>query len=80
MHSDDECAPEHSEEEQQPEFDPFSADPEEWQDYHSEFLVTLWQQLIDEVASMGVYVLDRCRISDFTEFCFKHSSGRKPPC
>lgn len=78
MHSDDECVPEHSEEE--PEFDPFSTDPEEWQDYHSQFLVTLWQQLTDQVAAMGVYVLDRCHISDFTEFCFTHSSGRKPPC
>jgi hypothetical protein len=55
-------------------------DPEEWMDYHSEFLVPLWHALKDHVASMGVYILDACSIGDFTEFCFKHSSGRKPPC
>ena len=55
-------------------------DPEEWQDYHSEFLVAAWHGLKDHIASMGVYVLDACSFSDFTEFCFKFSSGRKPPC
>jgi hypothetical protein len=54
--------------------------PEEWMDYNSEFLLTLWHQLQDQVASMGVYILDNCSIGDFTEFCFRHSSGRKPPC
>lgn len=57
-----------------------SADAEEWQDYHSEELVGLWHVLQDRIAAMGVYVLDECHISDFTEFCFRHSSGRKPPC
>ena len=56
------------------------ADPEEWQDYHSEFLVTLWHMLVDEVASMGVCVLDRCTFHDFAEFCFRRSSGHRPPC
>lgn len=55
-------------------------DAEEWQDYHSEFLVTLWHQLVDEVASMGVYVLDKCNFPAFAQFCFENSSGRKPPC
>lgn len=55
-------------------------DPEVWQDYHSEFLVALWHRLKDHVASMGVYVLDAATFSDFTEFCYHHSSGRKPPC
>lgn len=55
-------------------------DPEEWQDYHSEFLVAAWHRLKDHIASMGVYVLDACTFSDFTEFCFRYSSGRKPPC
>lgn len=55
-------------------------DPEEWMDYHSEFLLTLWHQLQDQVAAMGVPILDRCGIGQFTEFCFKHSSGHKPPC
>lgn len=58
----------------------FSHRPEEWMDYNSEFLLTLWHQLQDQVASMGVYILDSCTIGDFTEFCFRHSSGRKPPC
>lgn len=55
-------------------------DPEVWQDYHSEELVTLWHQLVDTISSMGVYVLDRCSFSDFAQFCFERSSGRKPPC
>jgi len=55
-------------------------DPEVWMDYNSEFLLTLWHQLQDQVASMGVYILDKCTFSDFTEFCFKHSTGRQPPC
>lgn len=56
------------------------SDPEEWMDYNSEFLVALWHGLKDHAASMGVYVLDTCTIGDFTEFCYKFSSGRKPPC
>jgi hypothetical protein len=55
-------------------------DPEEWMDYNSEFLLTLWHGVQDQVAAMGVYILDSCTIGDFTEFCFRHSSGRKPPC
>lgn len=55
-------------------------DAEEWQDYHSEELVTLWHVLQDRIASMGVYILDECHISDFTDFCFRLSSGKKPPC
>lgn len=55
-------------------------DPEVWMDYHSEELVTMWHQLLDQAAATGVYVLDKCAFSDFTEFCFKHSTGKKPPC
>lgn len=55
-------------------------DPEEWMDYNAEFLLTLWHQLQDQVAAMGVYILDACTIGDFTEFCHRFSSGRKPPC
>lgn len=58
----------------------YSTDPEEWQDYHSEFLVAAWHRLKDHIASMGVYVLDSCTFSDFAQFCFERSSGRKPPC
>lgn len=82
MLTDDEFGADHVDDDQQAadECAGVSTDPEEWQDYHSEELVTLWHLLKDEVASMGVYVLDQCHISDFTEFCFKHSSGRQPPC
>ncbi len=55
-------------------------DPEEWTDYHSEFLVTLYHQLQDKVAEMGVPVLDRCTFHDFATFCHSFSSGHKPPC
>lgn len=57
-----------------------SRDPEEWQDYNAEFLLTLWHQMQDTVAGLGVYVLDACTFNDFAAFCFEHSSGRKPPC
>lgn len=55
-------------------------DPEVWSDYHSEFLVTLYHQLKDSIAGMGVYVLDKSQFSDFVDYCFAFSSGRKPPC
>ena len=58
----------------------FVHEPEEWQDYHSEFLVAAWHALKDHIASMGVYVLDAATFSDFAQFCFDKSSGRKPPC
>ena len=55
-------------------------DAEVWQDYHSEFLSAAWHRLLDHIASMGVYVLDSATFHDFAHFCFRHSSGRKPPC
>ncbi len=55
-------------------------DPEEWADYWSEELVTLYHGLEDHARAMGTYVLDRCTFPDFVEFCFKFSSGRRPPC
>ena len=55
-------------------------DAEEWSDYNSEFLVTLYHGLKDQIAGMGVYILDACEFSDFVEFCYHFSSGRKPPC
>lgn len=55
-------------------------DPEVWQDYHSEFMVAAWHRLKDHVASMGVYMLDTATFHDFAQFCYRHSSGRKPPC
>jgi hypothetical protein len=55
-------------------------DPEVWMDYYSEELVTLWHLLRDQTQAMGVSILDRCTIGDFTQFCFRHSSGHPPPC
>lgn len=79
MHSEDEYYSSESEDVSVPR-SAVVEDPEVWQDYNSEFLVTLWHQLQDQVAAMGVYILDKCSFSDFTEFCFKHSTGRQPPC
>lgn len=55
-------------------------DFEDWTDYNSEFLVGLYHTLKDQIAGLGVYILDSCQFSDFVEFCYRHSSGRKPPC
>lgn len=69
-----------SSEEEGPRGSLFVHDPEEWQDYHSEFLVTAWHSLKDHIASMGVYVLDACTFADFAQFCYERSTRRKPPC
>ena len=58
----------------------YEEDPEVWQDYHSEYLVSMYHQLRDYVASTGVPILDRCTFHDFATFCHAKSSGRKPPC
>lgn len=81
MFSDEEAFYSGSEEEHElPEVpDPVVTDPEEWQDYWSEELVTLWHLVSDTAKSMGAYVLDACTFSDFAAFCFQKSSGRKPP-
>lgn len=60
--------------------DDLVGDAETWMDYHSDELLTLWHQLRDTVASVGVYVLDTCTFNDFCHFCYAKSSGRKPPC
>ncbi len=55
-------------------------DPEVWCDYHSEFLVTLYHTLQDQVAGLGVPILDACTFHDFATFGHRFSSGRKPAC
>ena len=55
-------------------------DPEEWEDYWSEELVTLYHCVQDRARGMGAYVLDACTFHDFAPVCWRHSSGRKPPC
>ena len=53
-------------------------DPETWMDYWSEELVTLWHSLQDRCAAGGWAILDRAAFPDFTDFCWRLSSGRKP--
>ena len=53
------------------------SDPEVWMDYYSEELMILWRVLKNQATALGC-ILDTCSIGDFTEFCFRHSSGRKP--
>lgn len=55
-------------------------DPEEWADYWSEELVTMYHSLQEQASQLGAYVLDTCAFPDFVEFCHRFSSGRKPPC
>lgn len=79
MHSDDEYVTSDAEDGVHPQDVPVD-DPEVWFDYNSEFLAAAYHSLQDHIASMGVYVLDACTFPQFVEFCFQHSTGRKPPC
>ncbi len=80
MHSDDEGFTTGSEDDHACTVPDLVKDVEEWGDYWSEELVTLYHGVTDQARGMGAYVLDACRFHDFVEFCFRHSSGRKPPC
>ena len=53
-------------------------DPEVWMDYWSEELLTLWHLLRDQCTANGYAILDTCAFPDFTQFCFRMSSGRPP--
>ena len=55
-------------------------DPEVWQDYWSEELVTLWHGLRDHAAAMGVEidVLGSADLHAFAHFCWAHCSRRPP--
>lgn len=77
MHSDDEYVSSDAEDGVQ---NHLVDDPEVWFDYNSDFLAAAYHSLQDHIASMGVYVLDACTFPQFVDFCFKHSTGRKPPC
>jgi hypothetical protein len=70
----------HSDSEHSDVYDNIVTDYEEWSDYNSEFLVGLYHSLKDQIAGLGVYILDACQFADFVEFCYRYSSGRKPPC
>jgi hypothetical protein len=62
----------------QAEYELYEHDPEVWTDYMSEELVTAYHILLEYVHSQGLPLLDTCSFSDFAEFCYKFSSGRKP--
>ncbi|ABT14830.1 hypothetical protein NY2A_B431L [Paramecium bursaria Chlorella virus NY2A] len=62
------------------EYPVFEDDPEVWFDYLSEELATAYHVLQDWYQSQGLPILDRCTFSDFVDFCYKFSSGRKPIC
>ena len=52
---------------------------EDWMDYHASEVAAIFRAARDKAAELGVYVLDACDPSDFAQFCFDMSSGRKPP-
>jgi hypothetical protein len=62
------------------EYEKFEDDPEVWFDYMSEELATSYHILQDWIQSQGLPILDACTFSDFVDFCYKFSSGRKPIC
>ena len=64
----------------QPEYELYEHDPEVWSDYMSEELLTAYYILLEYVQSQGLPLLENCQFSDFVEFCYKFSSGRKPAC
>lgn len=63
---------------EEPEYDFYEDDPEVWQDYFSEEMVTAYHILQEYIASQGLPLLDDCTFSNFVDFCYAFSSGRKP--
>ena len=55
-------------------------DPEEWSNYWSEELVTLYHSLIDHARDAGWALVDVCSFANFVEFAYAHSSRLPPPC
>lgn len=66
------------EEEEIEEYPIFEHDEEVWFDYMSEELATSYHILQDWIQSQGLPILDACTFSDFVNFCYQFSSGRKP--
>ena len=62
------------------EYDEYEHDAEVWADYFSDELVTSYHNLTDWFQSMGMPVLDACTFPDYVSFCYRFSSGKKPPC
>ena len=61
-------------------YDMYEDDQEVWFDYMSEEIATSYHILTDWIQSQGLPILDNCSFSDFVDFCYKFSSGRKPAC
>ena len=55
-------------------------DPEIWFDYFSEDVAAAYHILRDRIDAQGIPLLDKCTFTDFAEFCYMYSSGRKPIC
>jgi hypothetical protein len=68
------------EEEEFEEYTQFEDDEEVWFDYMSEEIATSYHILQDWIASQGLPLLENCTFPDFVDFCYLHSSGRKPSC
>jgi hypothetical protein len=68
------------EEEDIEEYPPYEDDEEVWFDYMSEELATAYHVLQEWIAGQGLPILDACTFPDFVEFCYRFSSGKKPPC
>jgi hypothetical protein len=68
------------EEEEIDEYPIYEDDVEIWQDYMSEELATAYHILVDWFQGQGLPILENCTFGDFAEFCYVHSSGRKPVC
>lgn len=62
------------------EYDEYEDDDEVWFDYMSEEIATSYHILQEWIASQGLPLLDNCTFSDYVDFCYLHSSGRKPVC
>jgi len=71
---------EYEEAEEIEEYPVYEHDEEVWFDYMSEELATSYHILQDWIQSQGLPILDACTFSDFVDFCYKFSSGRKPVC
>lgn len=69
---------EYEEAEEIEEYPLYENDPEIWFDYLSEELATAYHILQDWNHSQGLPILDACTFSDFVDFCYQFSSGRKP--
>jgi hypothetical protein len=53
-------------------------DPEEWQDYWSWELVTMYDCIREQAQKQGWSILDECSFHKFATFCYENSSKRKP--